>query len=256
MTGMTDRQGYSNNILKAINAIRQGKMFLLFDAEGREAETDLTILAQAVRPEDVKRMRKDGGGLICVALDPVACEELDLPFIAEVMRAAHECSSTLGGTVEKGGDLRYDSRSSFSIWVNHRDTRTGIPDNDRAITIKKLGDIVEKVLAGKKVNFGSEFRTPGHVATLRAAKGLIDERLGQTELSIALAKIADVTPAMVVCEMLDDNTGRALSKEDAKAYAEKHGMIFIEGSEVIEAYNTWTTTISIPSEKEIYYNAH
>ena len=59
MTGTTGRQGYSNNILKAIDAIRQGKMFLLFDAEGREAETDLTILAQAVRPEDVKRMRKD-----------------------------------------------------------------------------------------------------------------------------------------------------------------------------------------------------
>lgn len=256
MTGMTGGQGYSNNIVKAIDAIRQGKMFLLFDAEGREAETDLTILAQAVKPEDVKLMRKDGGGLICVALDPLACEELGLPFMADVVRAAHECSSTLGTTVEKGGDLRYDSRSSFSIWVNHRDTRTGIPDNDRAITIKKLGDVVEKVLNGGKVNFGSEFRTPGHVATLRAAKGLINERLGQTELSIALAKIADVTPAMVVCEMLDDNTGRALPKKDAKAYAEKHGMVFVEGSEVIEAYNKWISAISISSEKEIYYNVH
>lgn len=256
MTGMTGGQGYSNNIVKAIDAIRQGKMFLLFDAEGREAETDLTILAQAVKPEDVKLMRKDGGGLICVALDPLACEELGLPFMADVVRAAHECSSTLGTTVEKGGDLRYDSRSSFSIWVNHRDTRTGIPDNDRAITIKKLGDVVEKVLNGGKVNFGSEFRTPGHVATLRAAKGLVNERLGQTELSIALAKIADVTPAMVVCEMLDDNTGRALPKEDAKAYAEKHGMVFVEGSEVIEAYNKWVSAISISSEKEIYYNVH
>ncbi|WP_321419912.1 3,4-dihydroxy-2-butanone-4-phosphate synthase [uncultured Methanomethylovorans sp.] len=253
---MIGEQRYTNNIVKAIDAIRQGKMFLLFDAEGREAETDLTILAQAVTPEDVKIMRKDGGGLICVALDPIACEYMDLPFMADVVRSAHECSSTLGTTVEKGGDLRYDSRSSFSIWVNHRNTRTGIPDNDRAITIKKLGDVVEKVLAGENVNFGSEFRTPGHVATLRAAKGLINERLGQTELSIALAKIADVTPAMVVCEMLDDNTGRALSKEDAKIYAEKHGMIFIEGSEVIEAYKIWASATSIPSEKEIYYNVH
>jgi len=256
VTGMTGRQGYSNNILKAIDAIRQGKMFLLFDAEGREAETDLTILAQAVKPEDVKLMRKDGGGLICVALDPMACEKLGLPFMADVIRSANACSTTLGTTVEKGGDLRYDSRSSFSIWVNHRDTRTGIPDNDRAITIRKLGDMVEQVLSGNKVNFGSEFRTPGHVATLRAAKGLVNERLGQTELSIALAKIADVTPAMVVCEMLDDNTGRALPKEAARAYAEEHGMIFVEGSEVIEAYNIWTTAISVPSEKEIYYNAH
>ncbi|MFA0821684.1 MAG: 3,4-dihydroxy-2-butanone-4-phosphate synthase [Methanomethylovorans sp.] len=253
---MIGEQRYTNNIVKAIDAIRQGKMFLLFDAEGREAETDLTILAQAVTPEDVKIMRKDGGGLICVALDPVACEKMDLPFMADVVRSAHECSGTLGTTVERGGDLRYDSRSSFSIWVNHRNTRTGIPDNDRALTIKKLGDVVEKTLAGEKVNFGSEFRTPGHVATLRAAKGLINERLGQTELSIALAKIANVTPAMVVCEMLDDNTGRALSKEDAKAYADKHGMIFVEGSEVIEAYNIWASAISTPSEKEIYYNVH
>lgn len=253
---MIGEQRYTNNIVKAIDAIRQGKMFLLFDAEGREAETDLTILAQAVTPEDVKIMRKDGGGLICVALDPVACEKMDLPFMADVVRSAHECSGTLGTTVERGGDLRYDSRSSFSIWVNHRNTRTGIPDNDRALTIKKLGDVVEKTLAGEKVNFGSEFRTPGHVATLRAAKGLINERLGQTELSIALAKIANVTPAMVVCEMLDDNTGRALSKEDAKAYADKHGMIFVEGSEVIEAYNIWASAILTPSEKEIYYNVH
>lgn len=253
---MIGEQRYTNNIVKAIDAIRQGKMFLLFDAEGREAETDLTILALAVTPEDVKIMRKDGGGLICVALDPVACEKMDLPFMADVVRSAHECSGTLGTTVERGGDLRYDSRSSFSIWVNHRNTRTGIPDNDRALTIKKLGDVVEKTLAGEKVNFGSEFRTPGHVATLRAAKGLINERLGQTELSIALAKIANVTPAMVVCEMLDDNTGRALSKEDAKAYADKHGMIFVEGSEVIEAYNIWASAISTPSEKEIYYNVH
>ncbi len=256
MTITTGRQGYSNNILKAVDAIKQGKMFLLFDAEGREAETDLTILAQAVKPEDVKLMRKDGGGLICVALDPIACEEMGLPFMADVIRSANEYSTALGTTVEKGGDLRYDSRSSFSIWVNHRDTRTGIPDNDRAITIKKLGDIVEQVLAGKKVNFGSEFRTPGHVATLRAAKGLVNERLGQTELSIALAKIADVTPAMVVCEMLDDNTGRALHKEEAKTYAEENGMVFVEGSEVIEAYKIWNAERSIPSEKDIYYNVH
>lgn len=254
--GTTGGQGYSDNILEAINIIRQGKMFLLFDAEGREAETDLTILAQAVKPEDVKIMRKDGGGLICVAIDSLACEELGLPFMADVVRSAQKYSISLENIVEKGGDLQYDSRSSFSIWVNHRDTRTGITDNDRAFTIKKLGDIVEQVLAGKKVKFGSEFRTPGHVAILKAAKGLVNERLGQTELSVALAKIAGVPPAMVVCEMLDDRTGRALSKEDAKAYAEKKGMVFVEGSEVIEAYNIWKSAISISSEKEIYYNVH
>ncbi|MDN5308989.1 MAG: 3,4-dihydroxy 2-butanone 4-phosphate synthase [Methanolobus sp.] len=231
--------GYSENINKAMEALQNGRMILLFDMEGREAETDFTIPAKAVTPSDVKWMRKDAGGLICVALDPHASEKLGLPFMADILREARQSSNSLGNIVEKGGDLKYDSRSSFSIWVNHRDTRTGIPDNDRALTINKLGDIVDRALDGEVPDFGKEFRTPGHVATLRAAGKLVHERMGQTELSIALAKIAGITPAMVVCEMLDDNTGRALSKEDAIRYGKDKGLVFVEGEEVVKAYNTW-----------------
>jgi 3,4-dihydroxy 2-butanone 4-phosphate synthase len=63
--------------------------------------------------------------------------------------------------------------------------------------------------------------------------------MGQTELSIALAKIAGITPAMVVCEMLDDETGRALEKGDAKHYGKDNGLVFVEGKEVVEAYDIW-----------------
>jgi 3,4-dihydroxy 2-butanone 4-phosphate synthase len=233
---------YSKNIQKAITALQKGEMILLFDLEGREAETDFTIAANAVTPEAVRWMRKDAGGLMCVALDPAVCEQLGLPFIADIMRDATQCNTSLEKIVEKGGDLKYDSRSSFSIWVNHRDTRTGIPDNDRALTINKLGEIVDRTLNGEKVHFGSEFRTPGHVATLRAAKGLVHARMGQTELSIALAKIAGITPAMVVCEMLDDQNGRALAKGDAKHYGEDHNLVFVEGEEVVEAYDIWLSS--------------
>ena len=234
--------GYSENIRRAITALQNGEMILLFDLEGREAETDFTIPAAAVKPDDVRWMRRDAGGLICVALDSDASEKLGLPFMADIIREANQCSTALDKIVEKGGDLKYDSRSSFSIWVNHRDTRTGIPDNDRALTINKLDEVVEKTLRNEDIHFGSEFRTPGHVATLRAAKGLVHERMGQTELSIALAKIAGITPAMVVCEMLDDKTGRALEKDDAKEYGSNNNLVFVEGEEVVEAYDIWLSS--------------
>jgi 3,4-dihydroxy 2-butanone 4-phosphate synthase len=87
---------------------------------------------------------------------------------------------------------------------------------------------------GGGTNFHEVFRTPGHCALLRAADNLLDQRRGQTELSVALAEMAGITPAVTVCEMLDDRSGLALSKADAQNYAKKHGLVFVEGSEVIE----------------------
>ena len=241
-TMSSNNTNYTENIERSLKAIRNGEMIFIFDSEGREGETDFTIPASAVTPNDVKWMRKDGGGLICVALDADSSKKLGLPFISDVLRDASNSNNSLKTTVEKGGDLAYDTRSSFSLWVNHRDTRTGIPDNDRALTINKLAEITDRTNSGENVNFGSEFRTPGHVALLRAAEGLVNERMGQTELSIALAKMADITPAMVVCEMLDENNGKALSKEDAKTYAKDRDLVFLEGNEIVDAYNEWTRT--------------
>jgi 3,4-dihydroxy 2-butanone 4-phosphate synthase len=217
------------NINRALEALRAGKMIQIYDSDSREGETDLVIPAKAVTYKEVKWMRKDAGGLICVAVDPVAAKQLKLPFMADLVHKASNNSDDLRGVVEKEGDLKYDSHSSFSLWVNHRDTRTGIPDIERALTIRKIGEITEKNLSGNGIRFGNEFRTPGHVALLRAA-----------ELSIALARMAGITPAMVVCEMLDDDNGKALSKEKAKEYGRDSGLVFLEGQEIIEAYMTWT----------------
>ncbi len=232
----------NENINQALEAIRAGKMIQIYDSDAREGETDLVIPAKAVTFKEVKWMRKDAGGLICVAVDPVASKQLRLPFMAELVREASKTSDMLGEVVEKEGDLKYDSHSSFSLWVNHRETRTGIPDNERALTIQKIGEITEKKLSGDAIHFGDEFRTPGHVALLRAAEGLVDERKGQTELSIALARMAGIAPAMVVCEMLDDTNGKALSKEDSKEYGKEHGLVFLEGQEIIDAYMTWASS--------------
>jgi len=229
----------NENINLALEALRARKMIQIFDSDSREGETDLVISAKAVTYKEVKWMRKDAGGLICVAVDPVAAKQLKLPFMADLVLEASKSSYDLEEVVEKKGDLKYDSHSSFSLWVNHRETRTGIPDDERALTIRKIGDITEKCLSGNGVRFGDEFRTPGHVALLRAAEGLLDERNGQTELSVALAHMAGVTPAMVVCEMLDDYNGKALSKEKAKEYGKEHDLVFLEGQEIVEAYITW-----------------
>jgi len=114
--------------------------------------------------------------------------------------------------------------------VNHRDTRTGITDEDRSLTIRELAAAAADP-AG--TDFAGTFRVPGHVHLLRAAPGLLADRRGHTELGIALAEAAGLAPAVVVCEMLDDVTGTALSPADAKRYADRHGIPYLEGRAVL-----------------------
>lgn len=226
----------------ARDALREGRMVLLYDSDDREGETDIVFPAMAVGPAEVARMRSDGGGLICVAIHPDAAHRLGLPFYSDILKyVGHNgfnAASAIRSMVEQEGDVPYDRRSSFSLWVNHRRTFTGITDRDRSLTIGELGRAVDRVLRGEAVDFGREFRSPGHVSVLRAADRLVHERIGQTELSVALAQLAGITPAMAICEMLDTDTGRALSKEDAKAYAKSHGAVFLEGKDILGCFRT------------------
>jgi len=216
----------------AIEALARGEFVLLYDFDNRERETDFAIRSDAVTPAHIRQMRKDGGGLICTAVHPEAAKRLGLPFAHDILRA---CS-----LVEKDGEVPYDPKnhSSFSLWVNHRETYTGVTDRDRALTVTAIADEVRKSLNGGGHDFAAHFRTPGHMALLRAADRLLDDRRGQTELSIALADMAEITPAVTICEMLDDETGFALSKEDAMAYAKKHGLVFIEGKDVLDRWES------------------
>jgi 3,4-dihydroxy 2-butanone 4-phosphate synthase len=228
------------SVKRGIEQVKQGKLILIYDAEDREGETDFVIPASSVTPKEVAYFRNTAGGLICIAIHPIAAEKLDLPLVSDILRNVNDNFASLRRLVEGEGDLSYDKRSSFSLWVNHRDTFTGITDRDRALTLRKIGEAVDKVLNGndKPYIFHTEFRTPGHVSILRAADRLIDERRGQTELSVALALLAGISPAMVICEMLDDETGGALPKANAKAFASERNIIFIEGREIIEAFHS------------------
>lgn len=220
-------------VKNAIESLKKGEFILLYDFDWREGETDFAIRSDAVTPHHILQMRKDGGGIIGTAIHPRSARKMKLPFASDI----------LNGTefVEKKGDIPYDRKnhSSFSLWVNHRETFTGITDNDRALTITKLAEQVRKSMNGDGDDFPEEFRSPGHVPIFRAAEGLLKLRCGQTELSIALAEMAEINPAVTICEMLDGHTGEALSKNDAINYAKEHSLIFVEGNEVLDTWQKW-----------------
>lgn len=213
-------------VQRAVAAFDRGEPVCIHDAADREGETDLVVPAAAVTPDTVATLRNDAGGLVCVALADQVADALALPFAAEAID--HPAS---------GGPVHYDERSSFSLSVNHVDTYTGITDRDRAQTIRRLGSAAKAALVGGYgvEAFAAEFRAPGHVHLLRAAPSLA-ERQGHTELAVELAHAANREPAAVVCEMLDDATGQALASTDARAYAERHGLTYVEGAAVIDAF--------------------
>ncbi len=205
----------------ALESLRAGEPVLVHDAADREGETDIIYHADAVTPEAVSHMRNDAGGLVCVALAHEVAEAFDLPFYTEEIDHPAAADHELG----------YDERSSFSLTVNHRDTYTGITDADRSRTIQALG---EAAAEPSTTEFATEFRVPGHVHLLKAAPDLLAQREGHTELGLALADAADLPPAVVVCEMLDDQTGEALTPADARAYADRYGYVYLEGRDVLE----------------------
>ncbi|ADG13678.1 hypothetical protein Metin_1020 [Methanocaldococcus infernus ME] len=217
-------------IEKAIKALKEGKIILVYDADDREGETDMVIASEFIKPEHIRRMRKDAGGLICTAIHPEIANRLGIPYMVDIYEAAKERYRVLEELYPN--DIPYDEKSSFSITINHRKTFTGITDKDRALTIKKLTELVKE---GRFNNFGKEFRSPGHVILLRATEGLVKKRRGHTEMTVALAELCNLTPITTICEMLGDD-GLALSKNEAKRYAEKHNLVFIEGEELINYY--------------------
>ncbi|MGQ4556578.1 3,4-dihydroxy-2-butanone-4-phosphate synthase [Halobellus sp. GM3] len=224
-TGLKDPVG---DLDDAVAAFEAGEPVLIHDATERENEIDIVYPASAVTPTAVSRMRNDAGGLICVALSDAVAREFDLPFLAD----------SLDHPVGEANDLAYDDRSSFSLPVNHSETYTGITDNDRALTITMLAAAARDPAA---TDFATEFNAPGHVHLLKAAPGLLEERQGHTEFGVALAERAGVPQAAVVCEMLDDRTGEALSRQKAVAYAREEGLVFIDGSTITNRIRSGVT---------------
>lgn len=224
-------------IEKVLEALKNGEIVLIFDSDNRERETDMIVAAEFMKPSHMTQIRNDAGGLFCVPLSSENSDALGVPFMTDIMDIA---SSEFPVLAELNpDDIPYDEKSAFSITVNHRKTFTGITDNDRACTIKELALLCKE---GKQKEFGKYFRAPGHVTLLRAAKGHVLNRKGHTEMSIALMEMAGLTEVAVCCEMMDDKTGGSLPTAEAKKYAEEHGLVFMSGADLIQAYKEFKSS--------------
>lgn len=220
-----------NDIEKGFEALRNGEFILVYDNDDREGEVDMIIASEFVTPESVATMRDNAGGLICNCIHHDFCESLGIPFMTDIMNAATDKYPVLATLAPN--DIPYDERSSFSFWVNHRDSFTGITDHDRAMTIKELALLCKD---GKFDEFGEKFRSPGHVCLLRGAEDSVKNRQGHTEIGLAMCEMAGVTPVCVVCEMMDSETNKATSFEKAKKYAEENNLVILKGDDIINKY--------------------
>ena len=216
------KQDNTDKFRNAVSSFERGEPLLVYDADDREGEVDLIYPAGEVQLEDIVRMRNDAGGLICVAVSDTVATSLELPFLHDEL----DHPAAIGNEM-----LEYDDRSAASLTVNHSDTVTGIVDEDRLTTIQALSTVAADPNLS---SFAEQFRTPGHVHLLRAAPDLLLDRRGHTECAVALAVAADLPPAAVVCEMLDDESGGALSPEAAKTYAEREGIVYVEIEDIAD----------------------
>jgi 3,4-dihydroxy 2-butanone 4-phosphate synthase len=228
-------------VVRAGQALAHGEPILLYDAPDREGETDLVILSEHATPELIRLLRHDAGGLLCTAISADLKDRLGLPYLDQMLELATPEYPILSGL--RRHTLRYDRRGAFGITVNHTANFTGIPDNDRATTIRSIGALARD--AGRladpplRARFQREFASPGHVPLLYSAPRLLDERKGHTELAISLARMVGLSESATVCEMLGDSGGPR-SPDAAEEYANAHGWVFLEGRSVVDAWRTWS----------------
>ncbi|UCF83554.1 MAG: bifunctional 3,4-dihydroxy-2-butanone-4-phosphate synthase/GTP cyclohydrolase II [Desulfobacteraceae bacterium] len=191
-------------INEVLEDLRQGKLIILVDDDARENEGDLTIAAEKVTPEAINFMAKYGRGLICLALSPEIVERLKLPLMVY--------------------DNRSPYRTAFTVSVEARQgVTTGISAADRAHTI---------LTAVRDEAKPEDLVQPGHVFPLRARRGGVLFRTGQTEGSVDLARLAGLNAAAVICEIMNED-GTMARMPDLEKFAEKHSMKIATVADII-----------------------
>jgi len=194
-----------HTIDEAIEDIEKGRMIILVDDEDRENEGDLCMAAEKITPEAINFMAKYGRGLICLSLTPERVEELKLPMMTE------DNTSTFG--------------TAFTVSVEaKRGVTTGISAADRAKTI--LTAIDTKTIP-------EDLSRPGHVFPLRARRGGVLQRAGQTEGSVDLSKLARLYPAGVICEIMSEDGSMARVPE-LMEFAKKHNLKIVTIKDLIK----------------------
>ena len=211
-------------IEKAIADIREGRMVIVADDEDRENEGDLVMAAAKVTPDHVNFMTKHGRGLICVALTDERADDLDLPLMTQRNTDPQETAFTIS----------VDAHRRFGV-------TTGISAQDRAKTIE--------VLTSPNSD-PSDLRRPGHIFPLRAKPGGVLRRVGQTEASVDLARMADLPPVGVICEILNED-GTMARRHELKTFAIEHGLRFITVAQIVAYRLTKTRIIQRIAEAEL-----
>jgi len=213
-----------DTVEKAIEDIREGRMVIVADDEDRENEGDLVMAAAKVTPDHVNFMTKYGRGLICVALTDERADALDLPLMTQRNTDPQETAFTIS----------VDAHRRFGV-------TTGISAQDRAKTIE--------VLTSSNSD-PSDLRRPGHIFPLRAKAGGVLRRVGQTEASVDLARMADLPPVGVICEILNED-GTMARRRELKDFAVEHGLRFITVAQMVAYQLTKTRIIQRVAEAEL-----
>jgi 3,4-dihydroxy 2-butanone 4-phosphate synthase/GTP cyclohydrolase II len=191
-------------IEEAIAQFRQGRFVIIVDDEDRENEGDLAIAAEKVTPAAINFMARFGRGLICLALTEERCEELDLPLMVQ------SNTSPFG--------------TAFTVSIEARGkVTTGISAADRAATVLTAIDPRTRP---------EDLLRPGHIFPLRAKKGGVLKRAGQTEASVDLAALAGLHPSGVICEIMNDD-GTMARVPDLARFAAEHDLLMITVADLI-----------------------
>jgi 3,4-dihydroxy 2-butanone 4-phosphate synthase/GTP cyclohydrolase II len=192
------------SVPEALEEIGAGRILVVVDDEDRENEGDLTVAAERTTPEIINFMATHGRGLICLALTPERCDHLALPLMTA------QNTSNFGTAFCESIDARHG-------------VTTGISAADRALTILKAVDPLCRP---------DDLARPGHVFPLRARRGGVLVRAGQTEASVDLARLAGLTPAAVICEVMNDDGGMARVPE-LEEFCARHNLKMVSVAELI-----------------------
>jgi len=199
------RDSNFSSIENAMEDVRQGRMIVIVDDEDRENEGDLMIASEKVTSEAINFMAKYGRGLICLALTEERTRELGLPMMVENNESTFETPFTVS----------IDAREGIT---------TGISASDRSVTIQTAINSQK----GK-----SDLVKPGHVFPLRARTGGVLVRMGQTEASVDIARIAGLYPSGVICEIMDDD-GTMARLPSLIGFIREHGLRMITTKDLAE----------------------
>ncbi len=195
-----------DSVEEAIEDIKQGKMIIIADDESRENEGDLACAAELITPETVNFMVTEARGVLCLSMTEEKAHELDL----------HQMVENNTSELTTAFTVSIDASRKFGV-------TTGVSASDRATTIK---------IATEDRAKPDDLRRPGHIFPLVAKKGGVLKRVGQTEASVDIARLAGLKPMGVICEIMNPD-GTMARRNDLRKFADKHGLKFITVAQLI-----------------------